>query len=190
MGAGEIVWRDDRAVTCRRWNWRQGRRTQLTEGTTRACFVFDRLDGLSFGGLHSAATELSELLRDRWPDCQIDRVTTVEAEMERLSERLGLMHEPQDWGIVNGSHERFEEFQRIYASEPLTDVERAAMAELVLSSANERLVADRHAELVRSRRFSDGSSKTPRGSSTTGAGSTTTSSRCRCGCKAGLSHQI
>src|SRR3954447_21417524 len=33
---GEIVWRDDAGVTCRRWNWRQGRRTQLTDATTRA----------------------------------------------------------------------------------------------------------------------------------------------------------
>ena len=24
---GEVVWRDDVGVTCRRWNWRQGRRT-------------------------------------------------------------------------------------------------------------------------------------------------------------------
>ena len=26
---GEVVWCDDAGVTCRRWNWRQGRRTQL-----------------------------------------------------------------------------------------------------------------------------------------------------------------
>ena len=43
--AGEVVWRDDHGVTCRRWNWRQGSRTQLTDDTTRAFFVFDRLDG-------------------------------------------------------------------------------------------------------------------------------------------------
>ena len=42
---GEIIWRDERGVTCRRWNWRQGRRTELTKDTTRAFFVFDRLDG-------------------------------------------------------------------------------------------------------------------------------------------------
>lgn len=28
VSPGEIVWRDDRGVTCRRWNWRQGRRTK------------------------------------------------------------------------------------------------------------------------------------------------------------------
>jgi DNA/RNA-binding domain of Phe-tRNA-synthetase-like protein len=40
---GEVVWRDDVGVTCRRWNWRQEPRTQLTETTTNAFFVFDQL---------------------------------------------------------------------------------------------------------------------------------------------------
>lgn len=70
---GEIVWRDDRGVTCRRWNWRQGRRTQLTAQSTRAFFVFDRLDGLTVDGLHAAADGLSQLLSDRWPSCHLDR---------------------------------------------------------------------------------------------------------------------
>ena len=74
LDAGEVVWRDDRGVTCRRWNWRQGRRTQLTEHTTRAFFVFDRLDGLPIDDLHRAVDDLSGLLRERWPDCTLDRV--------------------------------------------------------------------------------------------------------------------
>jgi DNA/RNA-binding domain of Phe-tRNA-synthetase-like protein len=61
-------------VTCRRWNWRQGRRTQLTQDSTRAFFVFDRLDGLTVDELHHAASELSDLLLDRWPKCHVDRV--------------------------------------------------------------------------------------------------------------------
>jgi DNA/RNA-binding domain of Phe-tRNA-synthetase-like protein len=71
---GEIVWRDDRGVTCRRWNWRQGRRTQLTESSQRAFFVFDRLDGLPIEELHRAADALSASLRERWPSCQLARV--------------------------------------------------------------------------------------------------------------------
>lgn len=74
VAAGEIVWRDDLAVTCRRWNWRQGGRTQLTEHTTRAFFVFDRLDGLSITELHNAADELSERLLARWPNCDLERI--------------------------------------------------------------------------------------------------------------------
>jgi DNA/RNA-binding domain of Phe-tRNA-synthetase-like protein len=72
--AGEVVWRDDRGVTCRRWNWRQGRRTQLTEDSTSAFFVFDRLDGLALDDLHRAADELAEMLARRWPDCHLDRL--------------------------------------------------------------------------------------------------------------------
>ncbi len=71
---GEIVWRDDLGVTCRRWNWRQGRRTQITDATTRAFFVFDRLDGLSTDGLHAAADELSALLLERCPDSHLTRL--------------------------------------------------------------------------------------------------------------------
>lgn len=41
--AGEVAWRDDAGVTCRRWNWRQGRRTQITEATTSAFFIVDTL---------------------------------------------------------------------------------------------------------------------------------------------------
>jgi len=36
---GEVVWCDAAGVTCRRWNWRQARRTQLREGTTTALFI-------------------------------------------------------------------------------------------------------------------------------------------------------
>jgi DNA/RNA-binding domain of Phe-tRNA-synthetase-like protein len=75
VAPGEIVWRDDRGVTCRRWNWRQGRRTQLTDETTRAFFVFDRLDGLLIDELHRAADELSAVLLERWPGCRIVRET-------------------------------------------------------------------------------------------------------------------
>ena len=72
--AGEVAWCDDLGVTCRRWNWRQGRRTQITDDTRRAFFVFDRLDGLTIDELHEAADELSRLLLSRWPDCRLDRV--------------------------------------------------------------------------------------------------------------------
>jgi DNA/RNA-binding domain of Phe-tRNA-synthetase-like protein len=41
--AGEVVWRDDLGVTCRRWNWRQCVRTRLTNTTTDALFIIDGL---------------------------------------------------------------------------------------------------------------------------------------------------
>jgi DNA/RNA-binding domain of Phe-tRNA-synthetase-like protein len=41
---GEVVWCDDADVTCRCWNWRQARRTQRSDDTTAALFIFDALD--------------------------------------------------------------------------------------------------------------------------------------------------
>ena len=71
---GEIVWRDDVGVTCRRSNWRQGRRTRLTDATTRAFFVFDRLPGLDESRLNAAAAQLESLLKARWPRCTVQRI--------------------------------------------------------------------------------------------------------------------
>ena len=71
---GEIVWRDDAGVTCRRWNWRQGVRTRLTDATTRAFFVFDRLPGLDESGLEDAAARLESLLKARWSRCTTRRI--------------------------------------------------------------------------------------------------------------------
>ena len=66
---GEVVWRDDEGVTCRRWNWRQEPRTRLTEATTRAFFVFDQLPPQE--ALDAAVDELIGHLRARSPDVQI-----------------------------------------------------------------------------------------------------------------------
>jgi DNA/RNA-binding domain of Phe-tRNA-synthetase-like protein len=61
---GEVVWCDDAGVTCRRWNWRQARRTQLGDGTTTALFILDALEPISDEALHAAAEDLiSQLMR-------------------------------------------------------------------------------------------------------------------------------
>jgi DNA/RNA-binding domain of Phe-tRNA-synthetase-like protein len=61
--AGEVVWADDLGVTCRRWNWRQGRRTRIDPRTTRAWFVLERLDPMPVDAALEAAGGLMELLR-------------------------------------------------------------------------------------------------------------------------------
>ena len=57
---GEVVWCDDEGVTCRRWNWRQARRTALTDHTTAAVFILDALDPLTDNALRAAADSLVE----------------------------------------------------------------------------------------------------------------------------------
>ena len=59
---GEVVWRDDLGVTCRRWNWRQRLRTRISHSTTTAMFILDGLATLGTGGLRAAEAELTESL--------------------------------------------------------------------------------------------------------------------------------
>lgn len=55
---GEVVWRDPAGVTCRRWNWRQARRTALTDETTSVLFILDALAPMTDDALNAAADDL------------------------------------------------------------------------------------------------------------------------------------
>ncbi|GAA3712862.1 B3/4 domain-containing protein [Nonomuraea antimicrobica] len=68
---GEVIWRDDAGVTCRRWNWRQGVRTRLTETTANALFLLERLEPMSLEELKEAGEELADLLSEMSPEVQI-----------------------------------------------------------------------------------------------------------------------
>jgi DNA/RNA-binding domain of Phe-tRNA-synthetase-like protein len=70
---GEVVWGDDDGVTCRRWNWRQGRRTQLGDSTTRALFILDALEPMTDHALDDAAGDLAARLEGLGPDVAIAR---------------------------------------------------------------------------------------------------------------------
>jgi DNA/RNA-binding domain of Phe-tRNA-synthetase-like protein len=71
--AGEVVWRDDAGVTCRRWNWRQARRTQLREDTTTALFILDALDPVTDQALDAATEDLIGHLVRLGPTVQVVR---------------------------------------------------------------------------------------------------------------------
>ena len=72
---GEVVWRDDAGVTCRRWNWRQCTRTRLTTATTRAVFVLDALGPMDDTALAAAGDALAQALQTGSPDARIQRRT-------------------------------------------------------------------------------------------------------------------
>lgn len=57
--SGEIVWYDDNGVTCRRWNWRQCRRTGLSEASRNLWFVIDRLSPMPLDSLIQAGDALT-----------------------------------------------------------------------------------------------------------------------------------
>ncbi|WP_330268624.1 B3/4 domain-containing protein [Streptomyces griseorubiginosus] len=76
--AGEVVWCDDTGVTCRRWNWRQGPRTRLTEETVSAIFLLESLPPMPVADAERAATELAELLEKFSPGAWIDLVPAAD----------------------------------------------------------------------------------------------------------------
>ncbi|MFD4564897.1 B3/4 domain-containing protein [Streptomyces sp. NPDC058467] len=69
--AGEVVWCDDMGVTCRRWNWRQGPRTRLTEESTSAIFLLESLTPMPVAEVETAGAELAELLEKFSPGAQL-----------------------------------------------------------------------------------------------------------------------
>jgi len=71
--AGEVVWRDDDGVTCRRWNWRQCTRTRITTGTSSAVFVLDALGELDDDALTAAADALTDGLLELSPSATVER---------------------------------------------------------------------------------------------------------------------
>lgn len=60
--AGEVVWRDDLGVTCRRWNWRQCVRTRLGPETSDVLLILDGLDPMTTDALQAAGDALVEAL--------------------------------------------------------------------------------------------------------------------------------
>lgn len=57
---GEVVWCDGAGVTCRRWNWRQGRRTGLSDETRTALFILDALAPATDEQLTAAVDALAD----------------------------------------------------------------------------------------------------------------------------------
>ncbi|WP_437100536.1 B3/B4 domain-containing protein [Streptomyces kronopolitis] len=70
--AGEVVWCDGEGVTCRRWNWRQGVRTRLTEDSVSALFLLERMAPMPTEALTAAGAELAEALHTACPDARIE----------------------------------------------------------------------------------------------------------------------
>jgi DNA/RNA-binding domain of Phe-tRNA-synthetase-like protein len=70
---GEVVWRDDEGVTCRRWNWRQGTRTRLDAIGGRMWFILEGLGSMPDEALEEAANMLSDGMRRLAPRCEIYR---------------------------------------------------------------------------------------------------------------------
>jgi DNA/RNA-binding domain of Phe-tRNA-synthetase-like protein len=68
---GEVVWRDDKGVTCRRWNWRQGVRTRLSVDSGQMWFILESLPEMPQAALQEAGDRLIAGLREMMPEAVI-----------------------------------------------------------------------------------------------------------------------
>lgn len=69
---GEIIWRDDTGVTCRRWNWRQGIRTRLDVEARQMWFILESLPQMPLEQLHEAGRMLTDGLEKMMPGLGFD----------------------------------------------------------------------------------------------------------------------
>ncbi len=60
---GEVVYKDDRGVICRMWNWREADRTKLTQETKNAVIVIDAIPSTEKAQVEQATQELAELIK-------------------------------------------------------------------------------------------------------------------------------
>lgn len=76
---GEVIWRDDLGVTCRRWNWRQGTRTRLDAIGGKMWFILESLGTMPANALEDAGNMLVDGLSQLAPGSQIERRTIAVA---------------------------------------------------------------------------------------------------------------
>lgn len=69
---GEVVWRDDQGVTCRRWNWRQGVRTRLSAADRQMWFILESLPAMPLEALQQAGAELAQGIAQMMPGSVIE----------------------------------------------------------------------------------------------------------------------
>ena len=60
---GEVAYYDRAGVVCRCWNWRDGQRTQMKEGTSNAFIEMECIEAQRLPDLQKALTELGSLLK-------------------------------------------------------------------------------------------------------------------------------
>ena len=69
---GEVVYKDNKGIICRRWNWREADRTKLTEETKDAVIVIENLISEDSVKLKQAIEEMKKLIEEECnAECEI-----------------------------------------------------------------------------------------------------------------------
>ncbi len=58
----EVIYRDDKGVLCRRWNWRESDKSKMTEDTKNVVLVIEGLDPVTKKEIETITQELSSLI--------------------------------------------------------------------------------------------------------------------------------
>jgi lysyl-tRNA synthetase class 2 len=58
-----VIYRDDKEVLCRSWNYRECEKTKITPSTKNVCLVLEGLEHTNKDELHAAISNLKELLQ-------------------------------------------------------------------------------------------------------------------------------
>ena len=61
---GEVCYYDDKGAICRCWNWREAKRTMLTENTTNAVLVTEAATKEQAKNMEAAMLELNNLIQN------------------------------------------------------------------------------------------------------------------------------
>jgi len=61
--SGEVIYKDEKGVICRRWNWSEADRTKLTEDTNNAIIVIEGLSPMDKTIIENATNELADLIK-------------------------------------------------------------------------------------------------------------------------------
>lgn len=81
---GEIAYYDEAGVICRCWNWRDGKRTEVTEETTREFIAMECVEPERRGELQTALDELATLL-SQYVGAKIITKTIVDKEHPEIT---------------------------------------------------------------------------------------------------------
>jgi DNA/RNA-binding domain of Phe-tRNA-synthetase-like protein len=75
---GEIIYRDDEDVLCRRWNWRECDKSKMTEESVHLCLVVEALPPIMADDVRRIAAELAEAIEARCGGSVAARLATRE----------------------------------------------------------------------------------------------------------------
>lgn len=83
--AGEIAYYDEAGVICRCWNWRDGKRTEVTDETTTEFIAMECIEPERYSQLEEAIDELEDLLR-----CYVGAETMYKAILDKEHSEMNI----------------------------------------------------------------------------------------------------